>query len=261
MLERRLPGLLTLPAVHIGWFVFRICLNSNSKRFAKIWIHLCISNKTLCCCYIRCRRFFSPALEAMQKVAEKNDFFLKVNFICKEKNLPLSKKPKINSWKKNRTKGSRLKIVCVLGFFCCVLFYFSVQLVINFLLAFDIFHALLLLLLLRCCCFKLSFFGVLFCAAQSIIGGRAREGKNESGRQRVRERAKGREASAISAFPAKWSKQFAIDFFVCYCYSFFYNFSFNYTNVVRTKERRKKKKQETRKIKIANWRRRQRNAT
>lgn len=146
-------------------------------------------------------------------------------------------------------------------FFCCVLFYFSVQLVINFLLAFDIFHALLLLLLLllRCCCFKLSFFGVLFCAAQSIIGGRAREGKNESGRQRVRERAKGRETSAISAFPAKWSKQFAIDFFVCYCYSFFYNFNFNYTNAVRTKERRKKKKQETRKIKIANWRRRQRN--
>lgn len=128
VLERRLPGLLTLPAVHIGWFVFRICLNSNSKRFAKIWIHLCISNKTLCCCYIRCRRFFSPAQEAMQKVAEKNDFFLKVNFICKEKNLHLSKKPKINSWKKNRTKGSRLKIVCVFGFFllCFILFFCSV---------------------------------------------------------------------------------------------------------------------------------------
>lgn len=76
-----------------------------------------------------------------------------------------------------------------------------------------------------------------------------------------RERAKGRETSAISAFPAKWSKQFAIDFFVCYFYSFFYNFNFNYTNAVRTKEGRKKKKQETRKIKIANWRRRQRNAT
>lgn len=84
------------------------------------------------------------------------------------------------------------------GFFFCFIL-FSVQLVINFLLAFDIFHALLLLL--RCCCFKLSFFGVLFCAAQSIIGGRSRRGENESGRQRVSDIKREREGEGHQQFP------------------------------------------------------------
>lgn len=127
MLETRLPGLLTLPAVHIGRFVFRICLNSNSN-FAKISIHVCVSNITLYCCYIFCRRFFPPTTGSYTKSCWEKRLFLKVNFICKEKNLHLSKKPKINSWKKNRTKGSRLKIVCVFGFLflCFILFFCSV---------------------------------------------------------------------------------------------------------------------------------------
>lgn len=85
VLERRLPGLLTLPAVHIGWFVFRICLNSNTKRFAKIWIHVCISNITLCCCYICCRRFFSPSTGSYAKSCWEKRLFFKSKFHLQRK--------------------------------------------------------------------------------------------------------------------------------------------------------------------------------
>lgn len=129
-----------------------------------------------------------------------------------------------------------------------VLFYFSVQLVINFLLAFDIFHALLLLLwCCCCCCFKLSFFifGVLFCAALSIIEG-GPEGQNESVWEREREREGHQQ---FPPFPQNDPSNLQLTFLFVIATHFFTTLTL-IIQMLRTTERERRKNKKYAKLKL-----------
>lgn len=121
---------------NVLFLFFEFCLNSNSSKTLcqNMNSRFLVDYKQLLSLFIP---FLSPpsAQETTKKSLREKRLYFCVKYIFiykkykkKKQNVAPQQKTKINSWKKNRTKGSRLKVVCVLVVlaFCLILFFCSV---------------------------------------------------------------------------------------------------------------------------------------